>query len=113
MSVSRNEVMCFLMNDESYQFLGNEFSDGNMCNHLIKFVQGHDYLMGMFVYSTAVTIALQKFTRHGVSTLFSKSFVMDNNFKVSYHKIFEEFMFNLKNICINKRLKDMEKDFNE
>ena len=54
--MNRNEIMCFLMNEHNFKYLGNEFSDGNMCNHLVNFDFGEDYVIGMYVYSTAATM---------------------------------------------------------
>lgn len=46
--MSRNEIMCFLMNEQNFKYLGNDFSDGNMCNHLANFDFGKDYVIGMY-----------------------------------------------------------------
>ena len=67
--MSRNEIMCFLMNEQNFKYLGNEFSDGNMCNHLVNFDFGEDYVIGMYVYSTAATMALEQFAPNGIRTI--------------------------------------------
>lgn len=47
--MSSNEIMCFFMNEQNFKYLGNEFSDGNMCNHLVNINFEKDYVIGMYV----------------------------------------------------------------
>ena len=86
--MSRNEIMCFLMNEHNFKYLGNEFSDGNMCNHLVNFDFGEDYVIGMYVYSTAATMVLEQFSPIGIRTINSGSFLLDKNYKDSFIDLF-------------------------
>lgn len=109
--MSRNEIMCFLMNEQNFEYLGNEFSDGNMCNHLVNFSFGIDYVIGMYVYSTVATMALEQFAPNGIRTINSGSFLLDKNYKNSYRDLFNKLTLELKRRTINTRLEKMEKDF--
>lgn len=109
--MSRNEIMCFLMNEQNFEYLGNEFSDGNMCNHLVNFSFGKEYVIGMYVYSTAATMALEQFAPNGIRTIQSGSFLLDKNYKDSYRDLFRKLTLELKCRTINTRLEKMEKDF--
>lgn len=109
--MSRNEIMCFLMNEQHFEYLGNEFSDGNMCNHLVNFSFGKEYVIGVYVYSTAATMALEQFYPNGIRTIQSGSFLLDKNYKNSYRDLFNKLTLELKRRTINTRLEKMEKDF--
>ena len=109
--MNRNEIMCFLMNEQNFKYLGNEFSDGNMCNHLVNFDFGQEYVIGMYVYSTAATMALEKFTKNGIRTINSGSFLLDKKYKDSFKNLFSKLTLELKRRTINTRLEKMEKDF--
>ena len=109
--MSRNEIMCFLMNEQNFKYLGNEFSDGNMCNHLVNINFEKDYVIGMYVYSTAATMALEQFTPIGIRTINSCSFLLDKNYKVSIRDSLSKLTLELKRRTINTRLEKMEKDF--
>lgn len=109
--MNRNDIMCFLMNEHNFKYLGNEFSDGNMCNHLVNFSFGKDYFIGMYVYSTAATIVLEQFSPIGIRTINSGSFLLDKNYKDSFIDLFSKLTLELKRRTINTRLEKMEKDF--
>ena len=109
--MSSNEIMCFLMNEQNFKYLGNEFSDGNMCNHLVNFDFGKDYFIRMYVYSTAATMVLEQFTPNGIRTINSGSFLLDKNYKDSFRALFSKLTLELKCRTINTRLEKMEKDF--
>lgn len=109
--MSSNEIMCFLMNEQNFKYLGNEFSDGNMCNHLVNFDFGKDYFIRMYVYSTAATMVLEQFTPYGIRTINSGSFLLDKNYKDSFIDLFSKLTLELKCRTINTRLEKMEKDF--
>ena len=105
--MSRNEIMCFLMNEQNFKYLGN----GNMCNHLVNFDFGEDYVIGMYVYSTAATMVLEQFSPYGIRTINSGSFLLDKNYKDSFIDLFSKLTLELKCRTINTRLEKMEKDF--
>lgn len=109
--MSSNEIMCFLMNEHNFKYLGNEFSDCNMCNHLVNFDFGEDYFIGMYVYSTAATMVLEQFSPIGIRTINSGSFLLDKNYKNSFIDLFSKLTLELKRRTINTRLEKMEKDF--
>lgn len=109
--MSSNEIMCFLMNEQNFKYLGNEFSDGNMCNHLVNFDFGKDYFIRMYVYSTAATMSLEQFSPIGIRTINSGSFLLDKNYKDSFIDLFSKLTLELKLRTINTRLEKMEKDF--
>lgn len=109
--MSSNEIMCFLMNEHNFKYLGNEFSDGNMCNHLVNFDFGEDYFIGMYVYSTAATMVLEQFSPIGIRTINSGSFLLDKNYKDSFRDLLIKLTLELKRRTINTRLEKMEKDF--
>lgn len=109
--MSSNEIMCFLMNEQNFKYVGDEFSDGNMCNHLVNFSFGKDYFIGMYVYSTAATMALEQFSPNGMRTINSGSFLLDKNYKDSFRNLLSKLTIELKRRTINTRLEKMEKDF--
>ena len=109
--MSCNEIMCFFMNEQNFKYLGNDFSDGNMCNHLVNFDFGKDYFIGMYVYSTAAIMALEQFTPNGIRTINSGSFLLDKNYKDSFRYLFSKLTLEIKRMTINTRLEKMEKDF--
>lgn len=109
--MSSNEIMCFLMNGHNFKYVGDEFSDGNMCNHLVNFSFGKDYFIGMYVYSTAATMVLEQFVPNGIRTINSGSFLLDKNYKDSFIDLFSKLTLELKRRTINTRLEKMEKDF--
>ena len=107
--MSRNEIMCFLMNEQNFKYLGNEFSDGNMCNHLVNFSFGKEYVIGVYVYSTAATMALEQFYPNGIRTIQSGTFLLDKNYKNSYRDLFNKLTLELKRRTINTRLEKWRK----
>lgn len=109
--MSRNDIMCFLMNEQNFKYVGDEFSDGNMCNHLVNFSFGKDYFIGMYVYSTAATMALEQFSPIGIRTINSGSFLLDKNYKDSFRNLLSKLTIEQKRRTINTRLEKMEKDF--
>lgn len=109
--MSSNEIMCFFMNEQNFKYLGNEFSDGNMCNHLVNINFEKDYVIGMYVYSTAATMALEQIAPNGIRTINSGSFLLDKNYKDSFRELFRKLTLELKRRTINTRLEKMEKDF--
>lgn len=109
--MSSNDIMCFLMNEQNFKYVGDEFSDGNMCNHLVNFSFGKDYFIGMYVYSTAATMALEQFSPNGIRTINSGSFLLDKNYKDSFRNLLSKLTIELKRSTINTRLEKMEKDF--
>ena len=109
--MSSNDIMCFLMNEQNFKYVGDEFSDGNMCNHLVNFSFGKDYFIGMYVYSTAATMALEQFSPNGIRTINSGSFLLDKNYKDSFRNLLSKLTIELKRRTINTRLEKMEKDF--
>ena len=109
--MSSNEIMCFLMNEHNFKYLGNEFSDGNMCNHLVNFDFWKHYFIEMYVYSTAATMVLEQFSPIGIRTINSGSFLLDKNYKDSFIDLFSKLTLELKRRTINTRLEKMEKDF--
>ena len=102
--MSRNEIMCFLMNEYNFKYLGNEFSDGNMCNHLVNFDFWKDYFITMYVYSTVATMSLEQFVPNGIRTINSGSFLLDKNYKDSFIDLFSKLTLELKRRTINTRL---------
>lgn len=109
--MSSNDIMCFLMNEQNFKYVGDEFSDGNMCNHLVNFSFGKDYFIGMYVYSTAATMALEQFSPNGIRTMNSGSFLLDKNYKDSFRNLLSKLTIEQKRRTINTRLEKMEKDF--
>lgn len=109
--MSSNDIMCFLMNEQNFKYVGDEFSDGNMCNHLVNFSFGKDYFIGMYVYSTAATMALEQFSPNGIRTINSGSFLLDKNYKDSFRDLFSKLTIELKRRALNTILEKMEKDF--
>ena len=109
--MSSNEIMCFFMNEQNFKYLGNDFSDGNMCNHLVNINFEKDYVIGMYVYSTAATMELEQFSQYGIRTINSGSFILDKNYKDSFRDLFSKLTLELKRRTINTRLEKMEKDF--
>lgn len=109
--MSSNDIMCFLMNEQNFKYVGDEFSDGNMCNHLVNFSFGKYYFIGMYVYSTAATMALEQFSPNGIRTINSGSFLLDKNYKDSFRNLLSKLTIELKRRTINTRLEKMEKDF--
>lgn len=109
--MSSNEIMCFLMNEHNFKYLGNEFSDGNMCNHLVNFDFGEDYVIGMYVYSTTAIMVLEQSTKVGIRTINAGSFSLDKKYKDSFRTLFRKITLELKRSTMNTRLEKMEKDF--
>src|SRR5574344_2025879 len=109
--MSSNEIMCFFMNEHNFKYLVNDFSDGNMCNHLVNINFEKDYVIGMYVYSTAAIMALEQFTPNGIRTINSGSFLLDKNYKDSFRDLFSKLTLEIKRRTINTRLEKMEKDF--
>lgn len=109
--MSSNEIMCFFMNEQNFKYLGNEFSDVNMCNHLVNINFEKDYVIGMYVYSTAATMALEQIAPNGIRTINSGSFLLDKNYKDSFRDLFSKLTLELKRMTINTRLEKMEEDF--
>lgn len=104
------KVLEFLMNEQNFNFIGSEFTEGNMCNHLIKFIYG-DYLIALYVYRTKTSMFLQQSINDKIKTLNFISIMNDDKFKTSFNKYFTKYTLEAKNHNINNRLKKKEEDF--